>query len=200
MENKKILVGITHGDTNGIGYELIFKTFAEPEMLELGYTKRPRKIDTEETNAEYAEWAAPQDVANYKEDETTAEKLERVGTSKLAAPLDHVHRMPFGINPLADGEEEGNVQPEEVYVPDEGEDVSETDLSGTSPYAARADHTHPLPSAAHASRLKIYVNSHLGQDGYTYANKVYITIKGGLITEWDDQGEVQIYADGGGTP
>lgn len=27
--NKKLRVAITHGDTNGIGYELIFKTFAE---------------------------------------------------------------------------------------------------------------------------------------------------------------------------
>lgn len=35
MENKKIRVAITQGDTNGIGYELIFKAFAEPEMLEL---------------------------------------------------------------------------------------------------------------------------------------------------------------------
>ena len=35
MENNKIRVAITHGDTNGVGYELIFKTFAEPEMLEL---------------------------------------------------------------------------------------------------------------------------------------------------------------------
>ena len=35
MEDKKIRVAITHGDTNGVGYELIFKTFAEPEMLEL---------------------------------------------------------------------------------------------------------------------------------------------------------------------
>lgn len=34
MDNKKIRVAITHGDTNGIGYELIFKTFAEPEMLD----------------------------------------------------------------------------------------------------------------------------------------------------------------------
>lgn len=34
MDNKKIRVAITHGDTNGIGYELIFKTFAEPDMLE----------------------------------------------------------------------------------------------------------------------------------------------------------------------
>ena len=35
MEDRKIRVAITHGDTNGIGYELIFKTFAESEMLEL---------------------------------------------------------------------------------------------------------------------------------------------------------------------
>lgn len=35
MENNKIRVAITHGDTNGIGYEVIFKTFAEPTMLEL---------------------------------------------------------------------------------------------------------------------------------------------------------------------
>lgn len=35
MEQKKVRVAITQGDTNGVGYELIFKTFAEPEMLEL---------------------------------------------------------------------------------------------------------------------------------------------------------------------
>ena len=35
MEDRKIRVAITQGDTNGIGYELIFKTFAAPEMLEL---------------------------------------------------------------------------------------------------------------------------------------------------------------------
>ena len=35
MENRKLRVAITHGDTNGIGYELIFKTFAEQEMIEL---------------------------------------------------------------------------------------------------------------------------------------------------------------------
>lgn len=31
----KIKVGITHGDTNGVGYEVILKTFAESTMLEL---------------------------------------------------------------------------------------------------------------------------------------------------------------------
>ena len=35
MENRKLRVAITHGDTNGVGYEVIFKTFAEPAMLEL---------------------------------------------------------------------------------------------------------------------------------------------------------------------
>ena len=34
MDDKKIRVAITHGDTNGIGYEIIFKAFTEPEMLE----------------------------------------------------------------------------------------------------------------------------------------------------------------------
>lgn len=34
-DNRQIRVAITQGDTNGIGYELIFKTFSSPEMLEL---------------------------------------------------------------------------------------------------------------------------------------------------------------------
>ena len=36
MENKrKIRVGITHGDINGIGYEVILKSFSDATMLEL---------------------------------------------------------------------------------------------------------------------------------------------------------------------
>lgn len=35
MEDKMIRVAITHGDTNGIGYEVILKTFATPTILEL---------------------------------------------------------------------------------------------------------------------------------------------------------------------
>lgn len=35
MEERKIRVAITHGDTNGVGYEVILKTFADPAMLEL---------------------------------------------------------------------------------------------------------------------------------------------------------------------
>lgn len=35
MNDKLTRVAITHGDTNGIGYEVILKTFADPEMLEI---------------------------------------------------------------------------------------------------------------------------------------------------------------------
>ncbi|MBP6064901.1 4-hydroxythreonine-4-phosphate dehydrogenase PdxA [Bacteroides sp.] len=35
MENNKIKIGITQGDINGVGYEVILKTFSEPGMLEL---------------------------------------------------------------------------------------------------------------------------------------------------------------------
>ena len=34
-DNYKIRVGITHGDINGVGYEVILKTFSDPTMLEL---------------------------------------------------------------------------------------------------------------------------------------------------------------------
>ena len=34
-QERKPLVAITHGDTNGVGYELIFKIFEDPMMLEL---------------------------------------------------------------------------------------------------------------------------------------------------------------------
>ncbi len=35
MEKNKIRVGITQGDINGVGYEVIFKAFSDPGMLEL---------------------------------------------------------------------------------------------------------------------------------------------------------------------
>ena len=34
-QDRKIRVAITHGDTNGVGYEVILKTFTDPAMLEL---------------------------------------------------------------------------------------------------------------------------------------------------------------------
>lgn len=35
MEDSRIRIGITQGDINGVGYEVILKTFADPVMLEL---------------------------------------------------------------------------------------------------------------------------------------------------------------------
>ena len=35
MENRKIRVAITHGDINGVGYEVILKAFSDPMMLDL---------------------------------------------------------------------------------------------------------------------------------------------------------------------
>lgn len=35
MENKRLRIGITQGDINGVGYEVILKTFDNPAMLEL---------------------------------------------------------------------------------------------------------------------------------------------------------------------
>ena len=35
MEDNKIKVGITQGDINGVGYEVILKAFSDPVMLEL---------------------------------------------------------------------------------------------------------------------------------------------------------------------
>ncbi len=35
MRNEKIKVGITHGDINGIGYEIIFKTLSDARMFEI---------------------------------------------------------------------------------------------------------------------------------------------------------------------
>lgn len=34
MESEKIIIGITHGDINGVGYEVILKTLADNRMLE----------------------------------------------------------------------------------------------------------------------------------------------------------------------
>ena len=35
MENDKIIIGITHGDINGIGYEVILKALADPRVLDM---------------------------------------------------------------------------------------------------------------------------------------------------------------------
>jgi 4-hydroxythreonine-4-phosphate dehydrogenase len=67
MEDKKVRVAITHGDTNGIGYEVILKAFEDPTMLELctpiiygspkvaAYHRNAMGIETQFTNISNAE-------------------------------------------------------------------------------------------------------------------------------------------------
>lgn len=71
MENKIIRVAITHGDTNGVGYEVILKTFQEQGMLELctpiiygspkaaAYHRKALNIDTNFSIISKAEDAQP---------------------------------------------------------------------------------------------------------------------------------------------
>ncbi len=166
------------------------------DLFNLGFPMRPAKKSSEETNAHYAAWATPEDVAEYVESETDAEKIARIGTSRLAAPLDHQHRMPFGINPLKTGDDgENNVASEEVYLLEEDEDISQIDLSGTSQYAARADHTHPMPAdGVSVSERVVYENiySPSGTSHY-YGTKVVVTIKSGLVTRWESQGVFDLF-------
>ena len=41
MEDNKIRVGITQGDINGVGYEVILKPFADPVMLPTSVSSTP---------------------------------------------------------------------------------------------------------------------------------------------------------------
>ena len=33
--NKRLKIGITHGDINGISYEIIIKTLSEPQLFDI---------------------------------------------------------------------------------------------------------------------------------------------------------------------
>ena len=71
MDNKKIRVAITHGDTNGIGYEIVLKAFEDTGMLELctpiiygnpkiaTYHRNALKLETPFTIIKNAEEARP---------------------------------------------------------------------------------------------------------------------------------------------
>ena len=71
MEDRRIRIGITQGDINGVGYEVILKTFAEPAMLELctpivygspkvaAYHRKSLDLPTNFSIVESAENAAP---------------------------------------------------------------------------------------------------------------------------------------------
>ena len=87
MEDNKIRIGITQGDINGVGYEVILKTFAEPAMLELctpivygspkvaAYHRKSLDLPTNFSIVESAEDAAPDrlSIVNCNDDEVKVE-------------------------------------------------------------------------------------------------------------------------------
>jgi len=167
------------------------------DLTEAGFTRVPVQ-GGDETNADFAARATPCDCEGPDVNETDAEKVARVGTSNEAARADHVHRMPFGINPLADGDDAANNVPsEDIYVPDEDEDTSDLDLSGTSDKAARADHTHKLPFTGYntdSGGLKLYANIHKITGSSHYAGTpCTFTIENGIITDIQIDNEIDLF-------
>lgn len=132
MENKKIRVAITQGDTNGIGYELIFKTFETPEMLELctpvvygspkvaAYHRKALDIETQFSIVSSAEEARPGrlnlltcfddevKIELGKETEESAQAArraaERAFEDKLNDAFDVLVALPQGKNLFADSQ------------------------------------------------------------------------------------------------
>ncbi len=86
-DNYKIRVGITHGDINGVGYEVILKTFSDPTMLELctpiiygspkvaAYHRKAMDIQTNFSIVNSADDAQPDklSIVNCTEDELKVE-------------------------------------------------------------------------------------------------------------------------------
>ena len=108
-------------DRPGPGHPIIIEV--DPEAMEtFGFARTPM-FDEDTTNATKAA-CAPAAVAVYKANETDAEKAARVGTSSMAAPLDHVHRLPSTVattshvhgNVSSDGKLTGNPQNTQSFV------------------------------------------------------------------------------------
>ncbi len=98
-ENNRIRVGITHGDVNGVGYEVILKTFADPVMLELcmpvvygspkvaAYHRKALDLLTNFSIVNSASEAAPNrlNVVNCTDDEVKVEFSKPTAESGKAA-------------------------------------------------------------------------------------------------------------------
>lgn len=104
-DNNKIRVGITHGDINGVGYEVILKTFADPTMLELctpiiygspkvaAYHRKAMDIQANFSIINSADDAMPDrlSILNCTEDELKVE-LSKPTTEAGKAALDALER------------------------------------------------------------------------------------------------------------
>ena len=104
-DNYKIRVGITHGDINGVGYEVILKTFSDPTMLELctpiiygspkvaAYHRKAMDIQTNFSIVNSADDAQPDklSIVNCTEDELKVE-LSKPTPEAGKAALDALER------------------------------------------------------------------------------------------------------------
>lgn len=104
-DNNKIRVGITHGDINGVGYEVILKTFSDPAMLELctpivygspkvaAYHRKAMDIQTNFSIINSAEDAQPDrlSIVSCTEDELKVELSKPTAEAGKAA-LDALER------------------------------------------------------------------------------------------------------------
>lgn len=114
MEDNKIRIGITQGDINGVGYEVILKTFAEPAMLELctpivygspkvaAYHRKSLDLPTNFSIVESAEDAAPDrlSIVNCNDDEVKVEFANptlEAGHAALAALEKSVEEYKKGL-------------------------------------------------------------------------------------------------------
>ena len=170
-------------------------TLNTKDLASAGYVPIPQR-ETGETDAAYSARTGMGEIEFVEdmENESAADRIARVGTSRFAAPLDHVHALPFWINP-EDGET-GNVQPTDIYIPDADEDTSSLDLSGSSPYAARADHTHLLVTeGATVTNLHVYQIYKPAGTGHYYgipitlefANGLLVSATAGTVVDLNDQ-------------
>ena len=105
MEDNRIRVGITQGDVNGVGYEVILKTFSEPLMLELctpiiygspkvaAYHRKSLDINASFSIVNSASEAAPNklSVVNCSDDEVKVE-FSKADPEAGKAALDALER------------------------------------------------------------------------------------------------------------
>lgn len=75
MSEKKLKIGITHGDVNGIGYEVIIKALEDPRMLELC---TPIIYGSAKLAAHYAKVADIQPLQLTQIDDTTQARAEQI--------------------------------------------------------------------------------------------------------------------------
>ncbi|HKC67755.1 MAG TPA: 4-hydroxythreonine-4-phosphate dehydrogenase PdxA [Bacteroidia bacterium] len=89
MSEEKIRVGITQGDINGIGLEIILKTFAEPELLDIC---TPVLFSSQKTVAYYRK-VMGMDELNFN----AVRDVKQIAPKKLNVVVCYEEEVPFDI-------------------------------------------------------------------------------------------------------